>query len=98
MAKGGWDYDVTIADERMTTRSECNLVFGTTLPSLSPPPSTPDFLAKENSALAEGTRIKNRKVDDPSNAIIAAVIGLWGFPGGFGVWLFYRLVRFAIKG
>jgi hypothetical protein len=31
-------------------------------------------------------------------AVTAAVFGLYGFIGGFGVWLFYRLVRFAVKG
>ena len=25
-------------------------------------------------------------------------IGLFGFPAGLGVWIFYRIVRFAIKG
>ncbi len=28
----------------------------------------------------------------------AAVLGLWGFPAGIMGWLFYRLVRFAVKG
>ena len=31
-------------------------------------------------------------------ALAASVVGLYGFAGGFGVWLFYRLVRFAITG
>jgi hypothetical protein len=26
------------------------------------------------------------------------IVGLWGFPAGFGIWLFYRPVRFAVKG
>jgi hypothetical protein len=25
-------------------------------------------------------------------------LGLWGFPAGLGLWIFYRLVRFAVKG
>ena len=35
-----------------------------------------------------------------SNWILAfaPIIWLYGFLGGFGVWLFYRLVRFAVKG
>lgn len=32
------------------------------------------------------------------NGIASLYIGLWGFPGGLGIWGFYRLVRFAIKG
>jgi hypothetical protein len=26
------------------------------------------------------------------------IVGLWGFPAGLGIWVFYRLVRFAVKG
>jgi hypothetical protein len=33
-----------------------------------------------------------------SNAIETAFFSLWGFPTGIIVWLFYRLVRFAVKG
>jgi hypothetical protein len=35
-----------------------------------------------------------------SNWVLAfiPIIQLYGFFGGFGVWLFYRLVRFAVKG
>jgi hypothetical protein len=32
------------------------------------------------------------------NMMAAAVLGLWGFPAGIIVWLFYRLIRFAVKG
>jgi hypothetical protein len=32
------------------------------------------------------------------NGMGALVVGLWGFPAGFGIWLFYRLVLFAVKG
>ena len=32
------------------------------------------------------------------NTMAAAVLSLWGFPAGIIVWLFYRLVRFAVKG
>jgi hypothetical protein len=32
------------------------------------------------------------------NATAAAVLSLWGFPGGLILWVFYRLVRFAVKG
>jgi hypothetical protein len=29
---------------------------------------------------------------------VASFVGLYGLAGGFCVWLFYRLVRFAIEG
>jgi hypothetical protein len=32
------------------------------------------------------------------NGMASLILGLWGFPGGIGIWAFYRLVRFAIKG
>ena len=32
------------------------------------------------------------------NMVAAAVLSLWGFPGGLILWVFYRLVRFAVKG
>jgi hypothetical protein len=32
------------------------------------------------------------------NMMAAAVLSLWGFPGGLLLWVFYRLVRFAVKG
>jgi hypothetical protein len=32
------------------------------------------------------------------NAIESAFLSLWGFPAAIIVWLFYRLVRFAVKG
>lgn len=38
------------------------------------------------------------KIDNQANTLLAVVIGLYGFAAGFGIWLFYRLVRFAIKG
>jgi hypothetical protein len=31
-------------------------------------------------------------------AIQAAFLSLWGFPAGIAAWIFYRLVRFAVKG
>jgi len=49
-------------------------------------------------ARAEGLRIKNLKVDFADCALTGAIAGGFGFVGGLGVWLFYRLVRFAIKG
>jgi hypothetical protein len=32
------------------------------------------------------------------NVLPCLLVGLYGFPAGLGLWLFYRLVRFAIKG
>ena len=31
-------------------------------------------------------------------ALWSSVMGLWGFAGGLVLWLFYRLVRFAVRG
>lgn len=30
--------------------------------------------------------------------VFALFVGLFGFPAGLGLWSFYRLVRFAVKG
>jgi len=32
------------------------------------------------------------------NAMASALFGLYGFPAGLAIWIFYRLVRFAVKG
>lgn len=32
------------------------------------------------------------------NAMVVGFLSLWGFLGGFIVWMFYRLIRFAVKG
>jgi hypothetical protein len=34
----------------------------------------------------------------PENLLTTGFFSLWGFPAGVSVWLFYRLVRFAVKG
>ena len=31
-------------------------------------------------------------------ALLSGVVAAYGFAGGFALWLFYRLVRFAVKG
>jgi hypothetical protein len=102
LAKGSWDDFTSIEDGQMTTRSECNLAFGTTLQPLSPekaPDTLPaDFFTKQSDALAEGNRIKNLKVNYASDVLAATLMGLSGFATGFCLWLFYRLVRFAITG
>lgn len=56
------------------------------------------FEKQQQDMLTEGTRIKNLKVDNSELVLTAAIAGLYGFVGGFCIWLFYRLVRFAIKG
>lgn len=95
----GYDYFGSALDAPMVTRAECNLVFGTNVQSLPPPTSyAPDFYNRQAAALAEGERIKNLKIDYLGNAIVAAFAGMYGFAGGFCVWFFYRLVRFAVKG
>ena len=64
-----------------------------------PPATLPaDFFIKQDAALAEGNRIKNLKGDNSSNAIVAGIVGLYGFAGGFALWILYRLIRFAVKG
>jgi hypothetical protein len=45
-----------------------------------------------------GIRAKARRQRLLENATGSLVVDLWGFPAGVGVWLFYRLVRFAVKG
>ena len=38
------------------------------------------------------------KINNVELALTASFFGLYGFAAGLGVWLFYRLVRFAVKG
>jgi hypothetical protein len=38
------------------------------------------------------------KINNWELAPTSAFLALYGFVGGLGVWLFYRVVRFAIKG
>ena len=33
-----------------------------------------------------------------AEAFFSLLLGLWGFPAGLALWIFYRLVRFAVKG
>jgi hypothetical protein len=87
---------------RYTSQAECSLVFGTT--SYPPRPYnegvklSQESIQQDNDALAEGERIKNLKVNYTENALVSLVVGAYGFVGGLGTWLFYRLVRFAVKG
>lgn len=43
------------------------------------------------------TAYKNSR-DVGNSAVGSLFMGLWGFPAGLGLWIFYRLVRFAVKG
>jgi len=43
-------------------------------------------------------QVVSEDVDYQSLAETSALFGIYGFAGGFLVWLFYRLVRFAVKG
>jgi hypothetical protein len=41
---------------------------------------------------------KAKRQHRTENMVAAAMLSLWGFPAGIIVWLFYRLIRFAVKG
>jgi hypothetical protein len=65
-----------------------------------PPGFIPDEPTFEeiNKASAEGLRIKNAKIEYLENLGVLLFFGPGGFAVGLGVWLLYRLVRFAVKG
>ncbi len=45
------------------------------------------------------TAYKNSRHQQFGSEILGSLfIGLWGFPAGIALWIFYRLVRFALKG
>lgn len=67
---------------------------GDVFDQIPPPPNGYTILPTKEECL----RAKNLRIDNAADAFAAAVFGLYGFAGGFGVWLFYRLVRFAVKG
>jgi hypothetical protein len=78
---------------------KCTAAFGSETTDLTAGLDISDQLARDYvEARAEGLRIKNLKVDFADCALTGAIGGGFGFVGGFGVWLFYRLVRFAVKG
>jgi hypothetical protein len=92
----------------VTTPVECNDVFGnwseTDWKRQELGNQTPGFIPFDltfeeiNKASAEGLRIKNAKVEYLENLGVLLLFGPGGFAVGLGVWLFYRLVRFAVKG
>lgn len=97
-------------DGTSTTQPECALVFGEAQyprprdlsPTVTPPEPAGWTLVvpspHETAALAEGERIKNLSIDNEEAGGVALLLAPWGFLGGLGLWIFYRLVRFAIKG
>jgi hypothetical protein len=84
------------------SQAECSLVFGEAL--YPPRPYDPgaklsqESIQEDNDALAEGEHIKTQKLDYEESALVSLVVGAYAFAGGLGVWLFYRLLRFAVKG
>jgi hypothetical protein len=85
-----------------TSQGECSLVFGAAL--YPPRPYDPgvklsaESIQDDMDALAEGERIKNLRIDNQGHALFGLVFGAYGFVAGLGIWFFYRLVRFAVKG
>ena len=90
------------------SREECNEVLGATsksntpLPrfatSLSPVVNTPLKLTAiplEPESFSSRIDLSTHYME---NVTASLICGVYGFAGGFGLWLFYRLVRFAIKG
>jgi hypothetical protein len=55
-----------------------------------------DQIAIEKEYWAAYSRAKRQTLLE--NGMASLILGLWGFPGGLGIWALYRLVRFAIKG
>jgi hypothetical protein len=94
-------YTRRLSDDHVTSQAECDLVFGpdkTKPPQTAPKTLPADFFKIMDDTKAEGTRIKNMKIDYAGNALVSLVVGAYGFAAGFGIWIFYRLVRFAVKG
>jgi hypothetical protein len=59
-----------------------------------PPLDLKEFGASEPIDLSAGI------VPKPNSELMvtALIYGLYGFPVGLGLWIFYRVVRFAVKG
>jgi hypothetical protein len=98
---GFWPLHRRLSDGHVTSRAECDLVFGpenSKPPQIAPNTLPADFFKVMDDTVAEGVRIKNMKFDYAGNGLVSLVVGAYGFAAGFGVWLFYRLVRFAVKG
>ena len=91
------------------SREECNDVLGSTwkkqhpVTPVPPPPSgyivdaSPKFNTSTLGPESFSPRI-DLSVHNMENVTASLLCGLYGFAGGLGLWLFYRLVRFAIRG
>src|ERR1035437_9805525 len=91
------------------SREECNDVFGATwkkqhpVTPIPPPPSgyILDTPPKVNPSTLEPESFSPRidlSVHYMENVTASLICGAYGFAGGFVLCLFYRLVRFAIRG
>lgn len=84
------------ADARTMSESDLLAAENKALESVPPSPTLPaGFFVTPNECIDLSADFV------PENNWVLAfrpVIWLYGFFGGFGVWLFYRLVHFAVKG
>jgi hypothetical protein len=62
---------------------------------LSVPLGSADQVAIEKDYWAAYSKARRRNLGIGMGSLALSV---WGFPAGLGIWAFYRLVRFAIKG
>jgi hypothetical protein len=72
-------------------------------PQSDPPPSLrgygcEDPVSHQRLFVVTSDPAPRRKINDLQLALTSATLGLYGFAAGFGIWLFYRLVRFAVEG
>ena len=92
------------SDDRKTSRDECGLVFGNSLgPEFRDQSATPALSPNDAIAyritMSEGDRIKSqRNLPFAQIAFGSFVYGLYALVGGFAIWVFYRMVWFALKG
>jgi hypothetical protein len=93
-----------LSDDRKTSRDECGLVFGDSLgPEFRDLPAPPALSLEDATAyrrtMSEGDRIKSqRNLPFAQIAFGSLLYGLYALVGGLAIWVFYRMVRFAIKG
>jgi hypothetical protein len=91
------------------SREECNDVLGSTwkkqhpVTPIPPPPSgwivdsSPKFNPSTSEPLSFSPRI-DLSINSMEILTASLICGAYGFAGGGGLWLFYRLVRFAVRG
>jgi hypothetical protein len=60
------------------------------------PLGNPDQVAIEKDYWAAYRHAKKQVFTE--NVLMSLLFGLYGFPAGVALWIFYRLVRFAVKG